>query len=116
GHDVELMMQRAGTAVAEEAMRRFPDARIITAFVGPGANGGDGRIACEILNSRGRLAGISEQGEPVGDSDLVIDALLGTGLRGAPRDEAAKQIESMNTCGAPILAVDIPSGVNASTG
>jgi hydroxyethylthiazole kinase-like uncharacterized protein yjeF len=116
GHDVEAMMQRAGRAVAEEAMRRFPDARIVTAYVGGGANGGDGRIACEILNSHGRRAGIPEQGEPVGDSDLVIDALLGTGLRGAPRPDAAAEIQLMNAAGVPIVAVDIPSGVNASTG
>ena len=116
GHDVEAMMQRAGRAVADEAMRRFPDARLVTVFAGGGANGGDGRIACEILASQGRSAGIAEHGEPVGDSDLVIDALLGTGLRGAPRADAAEDIEEINRGRAPVVAVDIPSGVNASTG
>lgn len=116
GHDVAELMERAGRAVAEEALRRFPDARLITAYCGGGANGGDGRIAVEILRSHGRMAGISEQSEPVGGSDLVIDALLGTGLRGDPRPEAVVEIDEMNRGGAPILAVDIPSGVNASTG
>jgi hydroxyethylthiazole kinase-like uncharacterized protein yjeF len=116
GHDVEALMRRAGTAVAEEAMRRFPDARAITAFCGGGANGGDGRIACEVLRSHGRVAEIAEHGTRIGDADLVIDALLGTGLRDAPRTDAAAVIEEMNRKAVPVLAVDIPSGVNASTG
>jgi ADP-dependent NAD(P)H-hydrate dehydratase / NAD(P)H-hydrate epimerase len=116
GHDVSKLMEGAGRAVAEEAMRRFPDARLVTAFCGEGANGGDGRIAVEILRSQGRMAGISEQGEPVGGSHLVIDALLGTGLRGPPRPEAVEDIDEMNRGAAPVLAVDIPSGVDASTG
>jgi ADP-dependent NAD(P)H-hydrate dehydratase / NAD(P)H-hydrate epimerase len=109
GHDVDEMMQRAGAAVAEELMRRFPDARRIALHAGGGANGGDGRIAAEILQAQGR--------ELVDDRpDVVIDALLGTGLKGAPRDETAQLIEQINASGAPVLAVDIPSGVTASTG
>ena len=46
----------------------------------------------------------------------MIDALLGTGLKGAPRDETAQVIERINAAGVPVVAVDIPSGVNASTG
>src|SRR5712691_887678 len=109
GHDVDAMMQRAGAAVAEEAMRRFPDARRIALYAGEGANGGDGKIAAELLRAQGREI-VDE--EP----DLVLDALLGTGLRGAPRNDAAATIEKINAAGAPVLAVDIPSGVNASTG
>ena len=109
GHDVDELMQRAGAAVAEELMRRLPDARRIALHAGGGANGGDGRIAAEILRAQGR--------ELVDDRpDVVIDALLGTGLRGAPRDETAQLIEQINASGAPVLAVDIPSGVTASTG
>jgi NAD(P)H-hydrate epimerase len=109
GHDVDAMMQRAGAAVAEELMRRFPDARRIALHAGKGANGGDGRIAAEILRSKGR--------ELVGETpDVVIDALLGTGLKGAPRDETSRLIEQINEAGVPVVAVDIPSGVNASTG
>jgi ADP-dependent NAD(P)H-hydrate dehydratase / NAD(P)H-hydrate epimerase len=109
GHDVDEMMQRAGAAVAEELMRRFPDARRIALHAGGGANGGDGRIAAEILQAQGR--------ELVDDRpDVVIDALLGTGLKGAPHDETAQLIEQINASGAPVLAVDIPSGVTASTG
>jgi ADP-dependent NAD(P)H-hydrate dehydratase / NAD(P)H-hydrate epimerase len=109
GHDVDAMMQRAGAAVADEALQRFPDARRVLLVAGKGANGGDGRIAAERLQAQGR--------ELVDDApELVIDALLGTGLAGAPRDDAAREIERINSAGAPVLAVDIPSGVNASTG
>ena len=109
GHDVDAMMQRAGTAVAEELMRRFPDARRIALHAGGGANGGDGQIAAEILRGHGREL-VDER------PDVVIDALLGTGLTGAPREETSRLIEQINAAGVPVLAVDIPSGVNASTG
>jgi ADP-dependent NAD(P)H-hydrate dehydratase / NAD(P)H-hydrate epimerase len=110
GHDVEELMRRAGGAVAEEVLRRFPGARSFAAVCGGGANGGDGRIAAELL----RTAGWEERA--LGEADVVIDALFGTGFRPPPRDEAAAQIRAMNASGSPVLAVDIPSGVNASTG
>jgi NAD(P)H-hydrate epimerase len=109
GHDVDAMMRRAGTAVAEELMRRFPDARRIALHAGGGANGGDGRIAVEILEAQGRQL-VDER------PDVVIDALLGTGLEGAPREETAGLIEQISAEGVPVVAVDVPSGVNASTG
>src|SRR6476620_6199077 len=109
GHDVDAMMQRAGAAVAEELMRRFPDARRVALHAGGGANGGDGRIAGEVLQAQGREL-VDEQ------PDVVIDALLGTGLKDAPREETARIIEQINAADVPVLAVDIPSGVNASTG
>jgi hydroxyethylthiazole kinase-like uncharacterized protein yjeF len=109
GHDVDAMMQRAGAAVADELMRRFPDARRIALHAGGGANGGDGRIAAEILRGQGREL-VDER------PDVVIDALLGTGLKGAPREDTSLLIEQINSAGVPVLAVDIPSGVNASTG
>src|SRR5215475_11365010 len=108
-HDVDAMMQRAGAAVAEELTRRFPDARRIALHAGGGANGGDGRIAAEILQAQGREL-VDER------PDVVVDALLGTGLKGAPRDETSQLIEQINAAGVPVLAVDIPSGVNATTG
>jgi NAD(P)H-hydrate epimerase len=109
GHDVDAMMQRAAAAVAEEVMRRFPDARRIALHAGGGANGGDGRIAGDILEGQGREL-VDEQ------PDVVIDALLGTGLKGAPREETSRLIEQINAVSAPVVAVDVPSGVNASTG
>ncbi|HZT94983.1 MAG TPA: NAD(P)H-hydrate dehydratase [Gaiellaceae bacterium] len=109
GHDVDAMMQSAGAAVAEELMRRFPEARRVGLHAGGGANGGDGRIAAEILQAQGREI-VDER------PDVVIDALLGTGLKGEPREETSRLIEQINAGGVPVLAVDIPSGVNASTG
>ena len=109
GHDVDAMMQRAGAAVAAEVMRRWPDARRIAIHAGGGANGGDGTIAGEILSSHGREI-VDERPE------VIVDALLGTGMKGAPRDETARVIEEINAAGVPVLAVDIPSGVDASTG
>ena len=110
GHDVEQLMERAGAAVADEILARFPTARTFAAVCGGGANGGDGRIAAELL----RAAGWEERS--VGDAEVVIDALFGTGFHGSPREEAAQQIRAMNESGAPVVAVDIPSGVDASTG
>jgi len=112
GHDVEAMMERAGRAVAEAVLRRYPEARRIAAVCGKGANGGDGRIALRILSEEGRQT--SE--EPAADADIVIDALFGTGFHGEPRPDAAKQIARINEADAPVVAVDLPSGVDASTG
>src|SRR5438874_3834991 len=112
GHDVDAMMERAGRGVAEAILRRFPDARRIACVCGRGANGGDGRIAARVLREAGR-----EAVEELADgADLVVDALFGTGFHGEPRPEAAELIGRMNRAGAPVVAVDVPSGVDASTG
>jgi NAD(P)H-hydrate epimerase len=110
GHDVPALMERAGRAVAEAALARYPNARSFGAVCGKGANGGDGRIALEVLQKAGRRAEEGLEGE------VLIDALFGTGFAGEPRPEAAQQIEALNARGVPVLAVDLPSGVNADTG
>ena len=112
GHDVEAMMERAGRGVAEAILERYPDARKIGCVCGGGANGGDGRIAARIL----REAGKDAVEELENGADLVVDALFGTGFHGEPRPEAAALIQRMNGAGAPIVSVDVPSGVDASTG
>ena len=112
GHDVEALMERAGRSVADAVLRRYPDVRRVAAVCGKGANGGDGRIALRVLAESGRET--SEQLE--GDPDLIIDALFGTGFRGEPRPDAAALIERINAAGVPVVSVDIPSGVDASTG
>ena len=111
GHDVEAMMERAGRAVADAVLRRYPEARRVAAVCGNGANGGDGRIALRLLAEAGR-----ETSEDPAGADVVIDALFGTGFHGAPRGDAAREIERINAAGAPVVAVDLPSGVDASTG
>jgi ADP-dependent NAD(P)H-hydrate dehydratase / NAD(P)H-hydrate epimerase len=110
GHDVPAMMERAGRAVAEEALRRYPDARSFGAVCGGGANGGDGRIALEVLRAAGRTA---EEGT---EGDVLVDALFGTGFTGEPRPDAARLIDDLNGSGVPIVSVDLPSGVDADTG
>ena len=107
------LMERAGAAVAREAMLAFPAARSFACVCGGGSNGGDGRVAARILREQGLVA--DETAEPEG-YDVVIDALFGTGFRGAPRPEAAELIARMNAASAPVVAVDLPSGVDASTG
>ncbi len=118
-HDVDVLMRRAGEAVARAVRTRFGDARRFTVVCGGGANGGDGRIAAEALRSEGCDAAVvdAKAGEDaLGEPDVVVDALFGTGFRGEPRAPAAALIERMNGLGVPVLAVDVPSGVDASTG
>jgi ADP-dependent NAD(P)H-hydrate dehydratase / NAD(P)H-hydrate epimerase len=112
GHDVEEMMERAGRAVADAVLAHYPEAQNVCAVCGKGANGGDGRIALGLLRDAGRET--SEALDP--EADVVIDALFGTGFKGPPRDDAAALIEHINAHGSPVVAVDVPSGVNASTG
>jgi ADP-dependent NAD(P)H-hydrate dehydratase / NAD(P)H-hydrate epimerase len=118
---VPELMERAGRAVADVILEDFADAARVTVVCGPGNNGGDGRVTARALEEVGREVRIVEskpEDEPkdLGDPELVVDALFGTGFEGAPRPGAARLIEQMNTSDAAIVAVDIPSGVDASTG
>ena len=139
---VDLM---AGAAAAAELVlrARFPDARRVAVLCGGGNNGGDGLVVARLLRERGveaRVAvvasrpyagdaawaeqGAREAGLELGGSvedaldgaELVVDALLGTGFAGAPRDAVAAAIDAIAASGRPVLALDVPSGVDASTG
>jgi NAD(P)H-hydrate epimerase len=57
-----------------------------------------------------------EVGAELPHADVVIDAIFGTGFHGEPREEAARSIEAIRNANVPVVAVDVPSGVNASTG
>ncbi len=113
GHDAGELMERAGAAVAREVSSRFPDASRIAVVCGDGSNGGDGRIAARILREQGVDA---VETTAVEQADVIVDALFGTGFRGEPRPDAAATIDRINAAGAPVVAVDVPSGVDASTG
>jgi ADP-dependent NAD(P)H-hydrate dehydratase / NAD(P)H-hydrate epimerase len=113
GHDVGRLMQRAGRAVANELLRRFPEARRVVGVCGKGANGGDARIALRTLGEAGLDAVDTSD---VDGADVIVDGLFGTGFRGEPRAEAAAQIARINDAGVPIVSVDVPSGVDSSTG
>lgn len=139
GPTLELM-ERAGTAVAEAVLRRYPDAQRISIWCGPGANGGDGLVAARKLHEAGRSVEIrllADEARVTGDAavnlrrarelgltfvdepgraDVVVDALFGTGFAGPPRAEAEAAIETINAAGARVVAVDVPSGIDASTG
>jgi len=116
---VPELMERAGGAAAETALGLYPSARRWTVVCGGGSNGGDGRVMAAHLERAGHevrvvdaKAGETELGEP----DVVVDALFGTGFSGEPRTDAAALIERVNASGAPVFAIDLPSGVDASTG
>jgi hydroxyethylthiazole kinase-like uncharacterized protein yjeF len=110
GQDVEALMERAGTAVAAAVARDYPGARVV-AVCGKGANGGDGRIAARKLG-----ADVVDVGAELPEADVVVDAIFGTGFHGEPREAAARSIAAIRSAGVPVVAVDVPSGVNASTG
>ena len=135
------LMENAGRAVADAAGALLQGRRVVV-VAGPGNNGGDGFVAARHLAERGlcgarqswsamskrlkgdaalaadRWSGPVEQASPVSlaDCDIVIDALFGAGLdrevEGLPR----AMIEAMNAAAAPVIAVDLPSGVNGTTG
>jgi NAD(P)H-hydrate epimerase len=116
---VDELMERAGSAVARVGLDLYRDAQRWTVVCGGGANGGDGRIAARELERAGKdvlvvdaKAGETELGEP----DVIVDALFGTGFAGEPRPDAAAAIERMNASPAQVIALDVPSGVDASTG
>jgi NAD(P)H-hydrate epimerase len=116
---VEELMERAGTAVARVGLEVCPGARRWTVVCGGGANGGDGRIAARELERAGRDVRVvdGKAGESdLGDPEVIVDALFGTGFAGNPRPEAAALIQRMNASAAQVLSVDLPSGVDASTG
>jgi len=111
---LDELMERAGTAVAHVVLRRYPGR--VAVVCGKGKNGGDGRICARVLREAGRdvveIDGLGDLGEP----DVVVDALLGIGLREAPREDVARMIELINATGRPVVSIDVPSGVDASTG
>lgn len=135
------LMQRAGLSVARLAMALAPHARTIWIACGPGNNGGDGLEAAAQLQLRGfrpvvtwlgdadraspdtlrslqnaRAAGVRFDEAPPEVFDLAIDALLGIGASRAPDGRMAAWLARMNEGPAPVLAVDLPSGLDADTG
>lgn len=110
---LDELVQRAGAAVARRALEMLGGAygRRVVVIAGRGHNGDDGRVAARRLSARGVHVRIVEAGTNVAlpPCELVIDAAYGTGFRGEYAAPAAP-------AGASVLAVDIPSGVNADTG
>jgi ADP-dependent NAD(P)H-hydrate dehydratase / NAD(P)H-hydrate epimerase len=111
---LDELMERAGAAVAELVLRSYPGR--VTVVCGKGNNGGDGKVCARVLREAGREVTVVEGVGDLGTPDVIVDALLGIGLEGPPREDAARMIELINAAGRPVVAIDVPSGVNASTG
>lgn len=136
------LMESAGQAVADEAARLAPrqGARIVVAC-GPGNNGGDGFVAARLLAGQGYKVSVGLLGERaalkgdaahmagrwpgkitplapamLAEADLIIDALFGAGLSRALDGKAAEAVQAINAAARPVLAVDVPSGLDGSTG
>src|SRR5579859_7112628 len=134
------LMLSAGQAVAASAMDLVEDGPIAV-IAGPGNNGGDGFVAAAELAARGREvqvillcerdqlkgdAASAARGwkypvlpfnpQAIGKPALIIDALFGAGLDRPVKGEPFEMIEAINANGAPVLAVDLPSGINGTTG
>ena len=110
---VEELIERAGAAVARAALRMLGGGygRTVNIVAGPGNNGADGHAAARRLQERGvrvRVFPVAECPPRLPASDLVIDAAFGTGFR--------SEWYAPDPAGAPVLAVDIPSGVDGLTG
>jgi hydroxyethylthiazole kinase-like uncharacterized protein yjeF len=140
GVSLSELMTRAGRACAEALDRRYPKGRVVV-LAGPGNNGGDAFVAATRLVEFGRDVALRElapggartaEGEaaskawtgprsPLSDlqlrpGDIVLDGLFGAGLSRALAGEAARAAERVNAFTAPVVAIDIPSGLNGDTG
>ncbi|MFW5926690.1 MAG: NAD(P)H-hydrate dehydratase [Wenzhouxiangella sp.] len=142
GIDGYELMNRAGRRAFEVLKARWPEAAAITVCCGGGNNGGDGyvvarlaleaglgvqlmalkppeelggdaaRAARDFLGAGGRVEAVDERLR----GDVIVDALLGTGLDRPVRDDYARVIDHVNDTARPVLAVDVPSGLNADNG
>ncbi|SIT72285.1 NAD(P)H-hydrate epimerase [Ectothiorhodosinus mongolicus] len=137
------LMRRAAAAALQSLRGRWPQAQQVAVLCGPGNNGGDGyvlarlavqqglSVACVAITDPKALRGDAAQAyadwaaleqEPaelaaaLGGCDVVIDALLGTGVSRAPEGVLGSAIEAINACDAPVLSLDVPSGLDADSG
>src|SRR3989441_49602 len=137
-----VLMEAAGRAVAQVVLRDFPDvlARGVLVAAGAGNNGGDGWVAARALHAAAvpvwvaaldpktddaidnralaRVDGVREIGreEPWPAAAVAVDALLGTGAAGPARGDVLALAQRLVTYGAPIVAIDGPTGLDLSTG
>jgi hydroxyethylthiazole kinase-like uncharacterized protein yjeF len=138
------LMRRAGAATARLALALAPHAQHVRIYAGPGNNGGDGFEAAAQLRAAGRAVEVVFDGDaarlpgdaaasleraraagvavaarargPLAVHDLAIDALLGIGARRAPEGALAEAVAELAALPCPVLAVDLPSGLDADTG
>ena len=141
GVPARQLMERAGEGLARAVGKHAPAGRIAI-VCGKGNNGGDGLVAARLLRQAGRDVDVLAVWPPewMGEdaqaqvkilpgpapvpfhpdrlqkAHVIVDAVLGTGFEGAPRDPADAVILAINSARARVIAADVPSGVNASTG
>jgi hydroxyethylthiazole kinase-like uncharacterized protein yjeF len=118
GNVTPPLMQRAGSAAAELAARIIPEtSKDILVLAGPGNNGGDARIAAELLKQKFFRVTIAEKDIPAQKEwGLVIDGLFGIGLARPIEGDYAKLVEYANRQACPVLALDVPSGIQSDSG
>ena len=138
------LMKRAGEAALRYLRTRFPVAHRIVVVCGAGNNGGDGYVLARFAQAAGLTVTVLAATSPDGlrgdarqaledlrasgaqvhpfaparlvEGEVIVDALLGTGLHGPAREEVARVIHDINNSGRPVLAVDVPSGLDSDTG
>lgn len=138
------LMTRAAEGALKVLRGRWPQAKRVAVVCGAGNNGGDGYVLARLARAAGldalvlaaappdKLSGDARRAQEewlatggsahpfdadaLSGSDLIVDALLGIGLNGAPRPETLAVIRAINAAKRPVLALDIPSGVNADSG
>ncbi len=135
------LMEAAGAAVAESAMRRVAAGATILVLCGPGNNGGDGFVAARLLKKAGYRLRVALLGEPTAlkgdaaaaaddwdgavepfdavelrDVALVVDGLFGAGLNRALEGDAAAMVRAVTAAGLPVVAIDVPSGLAGDRG
>lgn len=127
GTPVEVLMDRAGRAVAwavRRRLRRTYGVRVVIAC-GKGNNGGDGLVAARVLRGWGARVAVAAVGSgidaaalarAVGRADVVVDAMYGTGFRGELEGDALVVARAFAGFGGPVVSVDVPSGVDGLTG
>ena len=111
------LMERAGLGLARVTASVAAEGPV-RVVVGKGHNGGDGLVAARLLHEDGYQVDVLDgteafEHERLAGSGVVVDALLGTGFEGSPREPVASAILAINQQGAPVVACDVPSGVNA---
>lgn len=140
GNDSFALMQVAAARVADAALAMTGDAARVLVLAGPGNNGGDGLVAAHLLAGKGRAVSVAALADPSawsGDAarartlwagpvlsagadwpahDLLVDALFGIGLGRPLEGTAAALVGRANLGGCPVLAVDMPSGIDSDTG
>jgi NAD(P)H-hydrate epimerase len=143
GGDGYMLMQRAGQAAWQHLLQHWPAAQRIAVVCGPGNNGGDGYVLARLAHRSGRSVKVLHLAEhvpgtelsqractdyvaaggeiaifpeEVPQGDVVVDALFGIGLSRAPDAFATALIDAINGQPAPVLALDVPSGVDADKG